>query len=290
MKKIITASLLLLTSVAMGQIRPFDNSKAILPWLYNPAASFGKDLQAYIGYDGRGNSSFMPQSVVAGLRMPVAHGKRYARRGPGTMIGVQMLNTKQDLLKTSTINATFAHQVDINRSVRVALGLGAGLFNMNYNAGDLVYLDPQDPVLGSGGSFYNIHLSAGAALVVEDKFFVNLAAPYLLKDNRANFQEIILRTSYAFALNPEVSVIPSANLDTYNKSMIYGGDVKVEWREIVSAIAGADRYKFYGGIQLDIKPLCIGYTYGQNFDTHLGNIVSHQITLYSHTVSKNNNF
>lgn len=279
---------MLLSSMAMAQIRPFDNSKSIFPWLYNPAVSFTKDFQAYVGYDGRGNSSFMPQSVVAGLRMPVVHAK--GSRNPHTMIGVQVLNTKQDLLKQSTINVTFSHQIDINKTTRLALGMGAGIFSMNYNLDDLVYLDQQDPLLNSAGTFYNIHLNAGAALILADKFFVNLAAPYLLKDSRANFEEIILRMSYVFPLSPDVNVTPSFNLDTYNKNIIYGGDLRVAWHKLISVLAGADRFKFHGGILLDVKPICIGYTYGQNFDTQLGNIASHQISVYSHIVAKHNNF
>lgn len=290
MKNIITAFLVLLSSLAMAQIRPFDNSKAILPWLYNPATNFSKDFQAYIGYDGRGNSNFMPQSLVAGLRMPVVHGKRYLHRNPHTMIGVQLSNTKQDLLKLSTINATFAHQIDINKTTRLALGMGAGISSMNYNVDELVYVDQQDPLLNNAGSFYNVHLNAGAALVLADKFFVNLAAPDLVKDNSANVEEIILRMSYVFLVNPDINIIPSFNLDTYNKNMIYGGDLRVEWRKIVSVIAGADRFKYHGGVLFDIKPICIGYTYGQNFDTQLGNIASHQISVYSHIPAKNNNF
>lgn len=290
MKSLSTIFLLMISAATFSQIRPFDNSKAILPWMYNPAASFSKDFQAYIGYDGRGNSSFMPQSVVAGLRMPVVHGKRYLHRNPGTMIGVQLLNTKQDLLKMSTINATFAHQIDINKTTRLALGMGAGIFNMNYNAGELVYMDQSDPLLNNAGSFYNIHLNAGVAFVLADKFFMNMAAPYLLKDHRANFEEIIMRMSYVFPVNPDLNVIPSLNLDTYNKNMIYGGDVKVEWHKIVSLLVGADRFKYHGGVQLDIKPICIGYTYGQNFDSQLGSIASHQISVYSHIIAKNNKF
>jgi hypothetical protein len=288
MEKNITTLLLLLSSMAMAQIRPFDNSKAILPWLYNPAVNFTKDFQVYVGYDGRGSSSFTPQSVVAGLRMPVVHGK--GSRSPHTMIGVQVLNTKQDLLKQSTINATFSHQIDINKTTRLSLGMGAGIFSMNYNLDDLVYIDQQDPLLNNAGSFYNVHLNAGAALVLADKFFVNLAAPYLLKDSRANFEEIILRMSYLFPLGQDVKIIPSLNLDTYNKNMIYGGDLKVEWRKVISVLAGADRFKYHGGILLDVKPVCIGYTYGQNFDSQLGNIASHQISVYSHIVAKHNNF
>jgi hypothetical protein len=288
MKKNITALLLLLSSMSMAQIRPFDNSKAILPWLYNPAVNFTKDFQVYFGYDGRGSSSFMPQSVVAGLRMPVVHEK--GSRNAHTMIGIQVLNTKQDLLKQSNINVTFAHQIDINKTTRLALGMGAGIFSMKYNLDDLVFLDQHDPLLNNTGSFYNVHLNAGAALVLSDKFFVNLAAPYLLRDSRTNLKEIILRMSYKFPVGPDVNVIPSLNLDTYNKNMIYGGDVRVEWHKLISVLAGADRFKYHGGILLDIKPVCFGYTYGQNFDPQLGNIASHQISVYSHIAAKHNNF
>lgn len=288
MKKIVTIFLLLASPVVMAQIRAFDNSKAILPWLYNPAVNFTRDFQAYIGYDGRGNSSFMPQSVVAGLRMPVVHGNK-SRRNPHTMIGVQILDTKQDLLRQTTISAAFAHQIDINKTTKVALGMGAGIFSMTNDTDQLVYLD-HDPLLRNAGSFYNVHLNAGAALVLDDKFFVNLAAPYLVKDGRANFQEIIFRMSYVFPVNPDVNVIPAFNLDTYNKNMIYGADLRVEWRKIISVLAGADRFKYHAGMLFDIKPVCIGYTYGQNFDSQLGNIASHQISVYSHIKAKRNNF
>lgn len=288
MQKNITVLLLLFSSMGIAQIRPFDNSKAVLPWLYNPAVNFTKDFQVYVGYDGRGNNSFMPQSMVAGLRMPVVH--KGGSRNPHTMIGVQVLNTKQDLLKQSTINATFAHQIDINKTTRLALGMGAGIFNMNYSPGDLVYVDMQDPLLNNVGSFYNIHLNAGASLILGDKFSVNIAAPYLVKDSRANFKEVILRTSYKFAVNQDVNVIPSFNLDTYNKNMIYGGDLRVEWRKLISVLAGVDRFKYHGGILFDVKPICFGYTYGQNFDAQLGNIASHQISVYGHIVAKHNNF
>lgn len=290
MRNSIILLLLLFSGVVHAQIRPFDNSKSIMPWLYNPAANFSKDFQAYIAYDGRGNSSFMPQSIVAGLRMPVLHGKRYMHRNPTTMIGVQLLNTTQDMLNSFTINASFAHQIEMNESMKLALGLGAGIFNMRYSYSDLVYIDQQDPLLGNGENFFNIHLNAGISLVVKDKLSISLAAPYLLKDSRANINEIILRISYIFAINPDLNFITSANLDTYNKNMIYGGDVRAEWRKIISVLAGADRYKYHAGLLLDIKPICIGYTYGQNFGDDLGNVASHQISIFSHIPARNNNF
>jgi len=281
MKKSITISLLLLSSMAMAQIRPFDNSKAILPWLYNPAVGFGKDVHAYLGYDGRGSSNFIPQSVVAGLRMPVQVG-RATDRNPHTMIGGQVLSTKQDLIKQYTINATFGHQIDINKTMRLAMGMGAGFFSMNYDLNELVYLDQQDLLLTNAGPVYNVHLNAGVALVWADKLFVNFATPYLVKDGRANFNEIILRLSYAFPVTPDINVIPAFNLDTYNKNLIYGADVRVEWRKLISVLAGADRFKYLGGILVDVKPVSFGYTYGQNFDKELGSVASHQVSVYGY--------
>lgn len=280
MKNVLLILLLFGTGASYCQIRPFDNSKAILPWIYNPAASFADGLQAYIGYDGRGNGNFLPQSVVAGLRMPVLAGRR-SRREPTTMVGVQLLNTTQDLLKASTINATFAHQVSLTRSIKVALGLGAGVYNMRYNFEALEYMDANDPLLNSGKNFFNMHLNAGAALVVEDKFFVNLALPYLVKDNRANLTEIIFRAGYSFPLNPDLVLIAAANLDTYNRNLIFGGDLRAEWRKMVSFMAGADRYKYHGGILLDIKPFSLGYTYGLNFSNSIDHVPSHQISVFS---------
>jgi hypothetical protein len=280
MKKLVLPLFLMIAGVAAGQIRPFDNSKAILPWIYNPAASFAEGFQAYIGYDGRGSGNFLPQSVVAGLRMPVLAGRR-SRHSPTTMVGVQLLKTTQDLLKASTINATFAHQISLTRTMKIAMGLGAGVYNMRYNFEALEYMDANDPLLNSGKNFFNMHLNAGAALVMDDKFFVNLAFPYLVKDNRANLTEIIFRAGYEFALNPDLALIASANLDTYNHNLIFGGDLRAEWRKMVSFIAGADRYKYHGGILLDIKPFSLGYTYGLNFSSSLDNVPSHQISVFS---------
>lgn len=281
MKNVLIIVLLLTSSVANAQIRAFDNSKSVLPWIYNPAADLSHDFQAYIGYDGRGSGNFMPQSVVAGLRMPVQGGKRLRNRGPSSMMGVQLLNTSHDLLKSSTINASFAHEIPLSREVRVAMGVGAGIFNMRYNYDALVYMDQQDPLLNSGENFFNIHLNAGFSLVMQDRFFIQLAAPYLIKDQRANIKEIIFRMGYVFPLNADLNLITAASLDTYNHNVIYGGEIRAEWRKMVSFMAGADRYKYHGGILLDIKPFSLGYTYGLNFKDVMDYVPAHQLSVFT---------
>lgn len=273
---------LLSSGISYSQIRAFDNSKATLPWIYNPASDFSKEFQAFIGYDGRGNSSFTPQSIVAGLRMPVQHGPKYRNRGPSTMIGVQMLNISQDMVKSSTINASFGHQIILSKKLRLAMGLGAGIFNMKYNNDDLIYIDQNDPLLTNGENFFNVHLNAGFSFIVEDMLLVNLASPYLIKDNQANVKEIILRVSYILELNPDVKLITSGNLDTFNNNLIYGGDIRAEWRSMLSLIAGADRYKYHAGLLVDVKPLTFGYTYGQNYGNIFGYVPSHQISVLTH--------
>ena len=288
MRNFAILAILLSSGVAHAQMRAFDNSKAILPWIYNPASDFTMDFQAYVGYDGRGNSSYTPQSIIAGLRMPVERGRRRRSsrdRTPSSMIGVQMLNVSQDMLKTSTINASFAHQVVLSKKVRLAMGLGAGIFNMEYDTDDLVYFDQNDPLLGNGESFFNVHLNAGFALIVEDMLVINLASPYLIKDNRANVKEIIFRVSHILTLAADVKMITSANLDTYNNNLIYGGDVRMEWKGMVSVMAGADRYKYHGGLLLNIKPFSLGYAYGQNYRNTFGYVPSHQISIFSHIPS-----
>jgi hypothetical protein len=264
-----------------AQIRAFDNSRSLMPWLYNPAATFIKDFQAYVGYDGRGNSGVTPQSLVAGIRMPTQHGRRYAHKNPATMIGIQFLNTTQDLLSQSTMSASFAHQVNLSPDMRLAVGIGAGIYNMKYAINELVYLDQNDPLLANGGSFFNMHLNAGVSFVYMDKLKINLAAPYLLKDHRANIGEIIFRASYPFEFNPDFKLIVAANFDTYNKNTIVGGDVKAEFKKVFSLLAGGDNYKFFGGLEIDVKHFSLGYTYGQNFSTELDRLVAHQISIFS---------
>lgn len=286
MKNLIILVLWLSFGVAGAQIRAFDNSKALLPWIYNPSADFTDGFQAYAAYDGRGNGNVMPQSVVAGLRLPVNKGRKNLRRGPKTMMGIQVLKTSQDMLSASTITATFAHQIPVTTKVRLAFGLGAGIFEMKYNYDALDYIDQQDPLLNNGVNFFNFHLNAGFSLLVEDKVIITLAAPALIKDHRANPQEIIFRTSYVVALNQEVNLITSANLDTYNRSLIFGGDLQMEWRKMVSAFAGADRYKFYGGASLQIKPFSVGYCYGMNYSHLMDYVPAHQISVSSSLPSR----
>ena len=78
-------------------------------------------------------------------------------------------------------------------------------------------------------------------------------------------------------------LISSANLDTYNNNnMIFGADVRAEWRQMISLLAGADRYKYHAGLLFDVKQFKLGYTYGQNYNNMLNHITSHQICVLSH--------
>lgn len=276
---IVIISIMLSSATAHAQFRPFDNSKAVLPWVYNPTADIPHDLQAYVGYDGRGNSDFTPQSVVAGVRVPISGGDRSRYSVPGGVAGVQVLNTSQTLWNTLTVNLNFAKQIQLSRGSRVAFGMGAGIYNMNYDQSALIYFDPQDPLLNTGENLFNIHLNAGVSLVLADRFFAQLAAPYILKDKGVNITEIILRTGYVFPVHPEANLIAAVNLDTYNNHLIYGGDLRMEFREVFSVMAGLDTEKYHGGLLVKFDAFGFGYTYGENFSGLLNNIPSHQLSV-----------
>ncbi len=292
MNKIITILLLCSALPGIAQFRAFDNSKAILPWIYNPTATFIADYQAYIGYDGRGTSSFTPQSIVAGLRVPLFQKRIKAPKGRGRtrrdarklasgVMAVQLLNTKQDIYSSTTINISYAHRVAINNRLTMALGLGMGVFNMNYNYNSLVFIDQQDPLLNNGESFYSMQLNAGATFTVDQKLFLNIAAPYILKNNQSNLSEIIVRLGYPFAVGNDFVLTAAANLDTYNQNLIYGADLQVEWQEMISLLVSGDRYKYHVGVLFNIPTFALGYTYGQNFQQTQGQIQSHQISIFS---------
>lgn len=276
---IVTLLILFNAVAALSQVRPFDNSKAILPWIYNPTAQMPTDLQAYVGYDGRGKGNFTPQTFLAGARMAIAGRNSPVSRRASGVAGVQVLNTSQTLINTLTVNLSYAQQLWLNNNTMVAFGLGGGIYSMSYDHDELVYMDGDDNLLKNGENLLSLHLNTGISLVMNDKLFVNLAAPNLLKNEGINIKEIIVRAGYAFDITQEVKLIPSANLDTYNGNMIYGGDVRMEWRKILSFIAGADVYKYHGGLLLDLEAFAFGYTYGRNYSKAINSIQSHQISI-----------
>lgn len=285
MKKLIVIFLLLSTGIAYAQIRAFDNSKAMLPWLYNPSVDFSEDFQAYFAYAGGGNSNFTPQSILAGTRIPVLlPGRKNIEREQNTvkgMMGVQVLSTSQDLLNDLNVNVNLAQQIPINKRLKLAMGLGVGIHNIGYDYDALVYIDQQDPLLLNAEDYFGFHLNAGFSLVMDERIYINLATPYLLKYNRINIDEIILRVGYIFYINQDFYLLTSANLDTQNHDLIYGGDIRAEIRKMVSVVVGADRYKYHCGLLLNFKPFALGYAYGQNYKSALSNLAPHQISVIS---------
>lgn len=263
---------------AAAQYRPFDNSRTMASWIYNPAASFTNEVQAFVGYDGRGSNSQTPQALLGGLRVPVLYGGRDRRR-PSAMVGFQYLKVMQDILNSSVISGNFAYQVPVSRRVHAAIGMGGGISTLKYNYGNLVYLDSSDPLIGNGVNFFNIHLNAGMSVMVDDKLVFSLATPYLLKENKLNVREVIARASYKTPLSDKLGILVGANLDTYNRNMIAGGDVRVEWKKSFSVIAGADNFKFYSGLTVTMDYLMIGYTYGQNYSKLYSNFPNNQVMM-----------
>lgn len=282
MKKFIILLAFLGAIRAEAQLRAFDNSKSFVPWIYNPAVNLNNDLQAYVGYDGRGNSNFTPQSIVAGIRMPVLPGGRHARRNELLgMLGVQMLNTNQDILKSSTVHISYAHHVYLSKQTKLGFGIGAGIFNLSYNTGSLVYVDQQDPLLNNGANLVHMHLNTGVSLVFKDVFLISFAAPYLVKDNATNIDEIIFRSSYRLTLNRDFTFVPAVNLDTYNRTVIAGADVRLEWRKAVALLLSGDNYKYAAGMHMNLKNFSLGYMYGENFNAALARVPAHQIVLHT---------
>lgn len=60
--------------------------------------------------------------------------------------------------------------------------------------------------------------------------------------------------------------------------MIYGGDLQLEWKESISLLIGADRFKYYGGVLVGLDGFAFGYSYGLNHQSVLNHFESHQIS------------
>jgi hypothetical protein len=263
---------------SFAQLRPFDNSRTLSPWMYNPAASFTGDFQAILAYDGRNSNSFTPQSLFAGVRIPVLYSGR-DRRKPASMIGAQFLRTSQDLVQSSLLSGNFSYQVPLSKRLRAATGLGAGMSILNYNYDNLVFLDQQDPLLGNGVSFFNMHLNAGLSLVLDERLTLSAALPYILRENNLNLNEWIIRAAYEAQLGNDFDFLIAANLDTYNRNKIIGGDLRLQWNKTIAVLAGTDNFKAYSGVTLRFETISFSYTYGINYSSMLNRIPNNQIML-----------
>lgn len=273
----LTAFLLIATgSRVYAQFRPFDNSRTLAPWIYNPSASFSDEVQVYLGYDGRGSNSLTPQTLIGGLRVPLLYRGRDRRR-PAAMVGLQYLKSMQDIINSSVVDGNFAYEVPLSKRVRAALGIGGGISTLRYNFGNLNYLDNNDPLIGSGINFFNIHLNSGLSVVLDDKFTISVSHPYLLKENKLNLREVIARMAYRAPVTKELAIRVGANLDTYNRNMIVGGDLRADWKQSFSVMAGADNFKFYSGLSVSMDYLTIGYTYGYNYSKLFSNFANNQV-------------
>lgn len=259
-----------------AQLRPFDNSRTLAPWMYNPAASFSADFQTILAYDGRNSNTFTPQSLFAGVRIPVLYAGR-DRRKPASMIGAQLIRTTQDLIQSSLLAGNFSYQVPVSKRVRAAAGLGAGMSMLNYNYDNLQYLDQQDPLLGNGVSFFNVHLNAGLSVVVDERLTFSAALPYMLRENKPNLEEWIIRAMYEAPIGSQMDLLIAGNLDTYNRNTIAGGDVRLTWNKTFALLAGADNFKAYSGVTLRFETIFFSYTYGINYSNMLNRIPNNQI-------------
>lgn len=281
MKYILIILIVLTSARANSQIRAFDNSKQILPWIYNPSASISNDFQAYFGYDGKGNSTNTPQSFIAGLRMPVSFEKKNADNSNKLkgMMGLQLLNTTQSLYKDLNINLNYAQQVAISEHIKLALGLGIGIQNFDYDYDKLIYVDQRDPLFNNDAKYIDLQLNAGFTFSMYDQIFVHLAAPSLLNDNGINYEEFIVKASYLYTINNNLEIFASINLDTQNNNMMYGGDILVRIKKLISVVGGVDNYKYHGGVLMSLKTVNLGYTYGRNYQDFLKNLETHQVSL-----------
>jgi len=271
-------AMLLNSQQAYAQLRPFDNSRTMSPWLYNPAAAFTGDFQSVIAYDGRNTNSFTPQSIMAAVRIPVIYAGR-DRRKPASMVGAQYLRTSQDIVSSSVLSGNFSYQVPISKRVRAAIGLGAGMSMLNYNYENLVFVDQQDPLLGNGVDFFNMHLNAGFSIVIDERLTFSAALPYILRENKTNFGEIIVRAMYDAAISNDLELQIAGNLDTYNQNMIAGGDLSLQWKKTLGLLAGADNFKAYSGLSIRLETIHFSYTYGINYSNLLNRLPNNQVMI-----------
>ncbi|NLR94611.1 SPOR domain-containing protein [Flammeovirga agarivorans] len=258
----------LLFSSTFGQHRSFLFNNTEEEYIYTPSNDIDNEL-AYLGHQTDGSQSSSIQSIIAGVRMKAKE---------NIMFGVQFLQSSETLLDNNTLAINFTQRFNLNKLSDLSFNIGTGLFNTNYTAGDLVYLNPDDPVLSDNMDLYSFHINTSASYVFRNRFTINIGLPYLLKRGNFNTDEFVFNMGYKI-MTKEIDYTIQGNVDRWSKELIYGASVRGKWNDILGITLGGDNFRVYGGTEINVKNLGIEYVYAQNHSKQLNSHPTHQFVL-----------
>ena len=117
-------------------------------------------------------------------------------------LGIQLLDDKLGVEKTSSLQLNYSYRVDINEKGILALGVRAGFLNYRANYSDVLTITENDPVFSQNVS--GLLPTAGIGVYyMTDKFYAGLSVPSVLQTkvnvNQHNNESFKLSNLHFFA-------------------------------------------------------------------------------------------
>jgi len=193
MKKNILFGVLLMTWVtSVGQQDPLYSQYLFNPFIINPAyAGYSKDLTAlaayrlqWAGYDGS------PVTMNASGHVALADN----RMGLGLVVLLDKLGSD----RTTTLQASYAYHLLLNKGMRVSFGLNGGVVNYKTDYSDLI-IDETDPKFQQTISEFKPTVGAGV-IFSTDHLYLGISVPKMLKaTTEVGESNVVLYNQHAYA-------------------------------------------------------------------------------------------
>ncbi|AFU67678.1 Bacteroidetes-specific putative membrane protein [Psychroflexus torquis ATCC 700755] len=180
----------------------------------NPAYAGSRDVLSavalhrsqWLGFNGA------PTSQTFSAHTPISEGKMG--------LGFNIVNDQIGITQETDINAVYSYALDMSRYTKLSFGINAGVNLMNIDYRDLNIFDPTDPEFNNNIE-NKISPQVGlGALLYNDKYFVGLSVPSLLRNDRFSDNSIpdatvrdrlhyFLTAGVVFDLTPTLKFKPS---------------------------------------------------------------------------------
>ncbi|PKG43930.1 PorP/SprF family type IX secretion system membrane protein [Psychroflexus sp. MES1-P1E] len=180
----------------------------------NPAYAGSRDVLSavalhrsqWLGFNGA------PTSQTFSAHTPISDGKMG--------LGFNIVNDQIGITQETDINAVYSYALDMSRYTKLSFGINAGVNLMNIDYRDLNIFDPTDPEFNNNIE-NKISPQVGlGALLYNDKYFVGLSVPSLLRNDRFSDNSIsdatvrdrlhyFLTAGLVFELTPALKFKPS---------------------------------------------------------------------------------
>jgi len=215
---------------------------------------------------------------------------RKIREKPRQMVGFRMFADKYGLFETSTFNLTYSVHIPISRALIMAVGMGAGVRQFNFDSGGAILSDNVDPTftnflilseqkysldLNAGIMIYGRNLRFGYSLnEISDRIFgsSDIETTNVVSRDAMTIQHVFLG-SYRYELNERISLTPNF-MAMYQEQtpFVFNGGVTATYEDQIwlSAIYRSAQAIALGSGFVYQGRFTIGYSYDLTFGRYGG--------------------